>query len=326
MAKFMPEDQQIPAAITLSACPVCKGADHRPVSRPLFGIGQDIFSSFWNELGLVRCRSCSLVFVNPRPNQAALNQFYSSKSYICHNHTYGAEARFLTQHAQIINALLCRQISSPQPELLDYGCGGGYLLHYLSKLGWSVYGYDIGQRALDTSRSHGLKVTNSREELLQRTYDAVTLCHSFEHVSDPEELLGFLKRLIKPGGVLLIEVPNALSLRAILSCPFFVRHAHFDERYRAFPIHLFHYMPKTLQRALIVNGYKPVKVTTTSIGLPHLLREVDEDATSEKPAEEAPTSIIAKSAIWKRIIKSALFNSLLGDSLIIISKPANHAL
>lgn len=101
-------------------------------------------------------------------------------------------------------------------DVLDYGCGGGELLERLARLGHRTVGLDFDEKALAACRSRGLKVhpASDLSALGAETFDVVTCMNVIEHVPDPGALLRDLARTLKPGGLLLIETPNATSCLA----------------------------------------------------------------------------------------------------------------
>jgi predicted SAM-dependent methyltransferase len=82
-----------------------------------------------------------------------------------------------------------------------------------------------------------------------RHFDVVRLSHVLEHLPSPRKSLGKVHRLLRPGGLLWVEVPNAASLERRL----FHRHwCHWD-----LPRHLYHFTPTTLVRLLRDTGFRP---------------------------------------------------------------------
>ena len=92
------------------------------------------------------------------------------------------------------------------------------------------------------------------------TYDAVVLWHVAEHLRTPEQTVRGIARLLRPGGVLLIAVPNFGSPEARIGRAGWF---HLDV-----PRHLVHFTPSTLTAILAAAGFRPVKVT-------HLVPEYD---------------------------------------------------
>jgi 2-polyprenyl-3-methyl-5-hydroxy-6-metoxy-1,4-benzoquinol methylase len=128
-------------------------------------------------------------------------------------------------------------------RVLDVGCGRGEMLAALQRKGADVYGTQISAPA---ARVAGRLIGRDRVfvgELADARYDAasfdcVTICHVLEHVADPLAVLREVTRLLKPGGLLYVEVPNAGGLAA----------RAFSHAWLAYdvPNHLYHFTPRTL--------------------------------------------------------------------------------
>jgi SAM-dependent methyltransferase len=261
--------------------------------------------------GLERCRECGLVFTNPRPSDAVLETFYSTPGYKPHE---GGES----QASATIFYLLAR-IALHHPGLnssgtfLDFGCGGGALLGEAARLGWRVNGYDISPQAIQTCRAKGLEVQGDLSRI-PSSMDAILMCHSLEHISDFTGTLTAVVQALRPDtGRLFVAVPNARSLRAILSPPMLSRYAGVNERYSAFPIHLSYFSARSLKRLLAGYGLECVAQETYAFGIDSYFRVWD-DIKSGGPAS-AEVNKHRSSAI-KRRIKSAFFGSGLGENLL----------
>ena len=186
-------------------------------------------------------------------------------------------------------------------------------------------GYDVGEQAIQNCRKNQLPVTNSMADLPRGSFDVIVLGHVFEHIEDPGALLESLKNLLSPCGMLLIEVPNARSLRARLSPPVFSRHLGFDERYRAFPIHLWYFSSASLPRLLRRHGLEPVLVTTSGIGLEELIikSESSQDHVSADGGRTLDNSRASRRPALrpiKHVLKSVFFRMGFGENLVIVSR------
>jgi len=161
-----------------------------------------------------------------------------------------------------------RYIVNAVPEghvnFVDVGCAGGlFLLAAQSIDGYhcgvaprfNVRGISIDPRERnETERNVGCPVLFPDQAASEWAgwADAVTLMNVLEHVSAPFELLAQLKRILKPGGLLLVDVPNnaVVSLRGRL----LHRWSELD-----LGEHINHFVPSTLDRLLLRSGFSPAK-------------------------------------------------------------------
>lgn len=103
-----------------------------------------------------------------------------------------------------------------QGAILDIGCGNGAFLRSFKNQypAWHLYGFEQNDRHQeDVRRVPGLKdfFSGSLEGLGELKFDLITLIHVFEHVQRPRPFLNKVRSLLKPGGLLLIQVPNVLA-------------------------------------------------------------------------------------------------------------------
>jgi len=100
-------------------------------------------------------------------------------------------------------------------RLLDIGAGSGWLVENMNALGWNAQGLDVDPVAVSNARERGLNFHQGSvadQHYSEATFDAVTLCHSIEHVSDPVALVTECLRIVKPGGQVIMVTPNTDSL------------------------------------------------------------------------------------------------------------------
>jgi SAM-dependent methyltransferase len=319
----------------LQCCPCCGSQRLDELPTPGHWIGRDVFSEVDEHLKLERCTSCSLAFVNPRPSSELLARFYSGMDYDCHaandNDSTRSKAEFV---------LAAIEAHTPAGRrLLDFGTGGGWLLRRAKERSWFAVGYDVGARSVRVCREQGLFVTGDLDSLAAGSFDAVLLHHVLEHLTDPQQTLERIARLMAPGAHIFIEVPNAQSLRARLSPPMLSRHAGLDERYRAFPIHLLYFSPKALDVLLDRSGFQLQSLTTHGFGLDELLfRENEPDNAyttapiprllnvkrkhrSRASRVQHALSRVKRGTIQKvkTRVKDELFSRLLGESLFAVA-------
>lgn len=96
-------------------------------------------------------------------------------------------------------------------KVLDYGCGSGYGTHMLSQVAENVTGADISEEAVDFARKE-FHSTNLRfmkiAELGNEKFDIITSFQVIEHVPNDYEYTDKLKKLLNPGGILIVSTPD----------------------------------------------------------------------------------------------------------------------
>ncbi len=107
---------------------------------------------------------------------------------------------------------------------LDAGCGTGTLSRSLAQHGCTVLGVDASMEMLDTART--LAAEHSRRDLLRfdavssiarlpapdRSFDGILCSSVLEYVPDVRACLAEFSRVLRPGGILLVSVPNGSSV------------------------------------------------------------------------------------------------------------------
>jgi 2-polyprenyl-3-methyl-5-hydroxy-6-metoxy-1,4-benzoquinol methylase len=149
----------------------------------------------------------------------------------------------------------------PRGRLLDVGCGGGKALKYLRELGWDAEGLDADPEAVANARSKGLEVrTGALADLKypDDSFDAITMNHVIEHVPDPVALIAECRRLLKPGGRIVMATPNAAGAGSRAYGP--------DWRGLEPPRHHQVFSPVSLRRLGEKAGFSGVRVFSTVRG------------------------------------------------------------
>ncbi len=134
---------------------------------------------------------------------------------------YGSRHPFL---AARMMGLRARKLPPCRPgaRLLDIGCGRGDFLLACRQRGWTVTGVEQSQSpAMAAAVASGIDVYGPEEldRLPTGGFDVVTLWHVLEHLADPRATLATVRRLLRPNGAVLIEVPNFGSWQARLGGP-----------------------------------------------------------------------------------------------------------
>lgn len=168
-------------------------------------------------LNVYLCRRCALIYCDPYMTIESAGTFY--RDY--YRDLYEGESvrtvagRFAIQNSEgrdIFNFLKERIGMAGIKSVFEMGCAAGGLLEVFRDASFEVTGIDFDDRYLDFGRARGLRLINSSLEKYIETanekYDLVIVCHVFEHMHDPTGVLGLIKKILSPRGVLFIEVPN----------------------------------------------------------------------------------------------------------------------
>ena len=106
---------------------------------------------------------------------------------------------FIKKHAQIGS------------KLFDFGCGSGYLVGELQRLGYDAYGVDFEKEAIDYGLNEGVRnlklATGEKIDYPDATFDTVTAFDVIEHIENEKPVIAELVRILKPGGKIIITVP-----------------------------------------------------------------------------------------------------------------------
>jgi len=136
-----------------------------------------------------------------------------------------------------------------RPRVLDAGAGGGRLVAALLAAGLNATGIEPSARGVERAAAAGIPVTRAAVEGHEDSgLDAVVLWHVLEHLGDPPAALARARSWLRPGGVLLVGVPNVASLQARIAGP---RWFHFDA-----PRHRTHFTPAGLGAAFTGAGFE----------------------------------------------------------------------
>jgi 2-polyprenyl-3-methyl-5-hydroxy-6-metoxy-1,4-benzoquinol methylase len=185
----------------------------------------------------LRCLGCGAVFLDPMPDMATIAGFYPSDYGIYDDDRRDRRISPLRRAIlatskgydhlrpalpmRIVAGLLSRFMRTATPEyvqggrMLDVGCGNGRYLSTMRKLGWQVQGVEFSEDGVRVCRKAELPVHHgdlASAGFPDASFDLITVRHVIEHIPEPHPFMAELSRILKPGGLLVIETPNGDAL------------------------------------------------------------------------------------------------------------------
>ena len=259
------------SAETVSGAEICRccGA---PLARHAAIESVDRLSGVPGEFNVRVCTGCGSGTTFPKVTESELGAFYAG-DYNPHEEWVPPRGllsaisslirRFVSNRA--LRTLPLSRLAGREGDALDVGCGRGDLGALLIANGWRMTGVEPSPEACAIARKQGLDAlagTLGTVDLGGRSFDAITFQHSLEHVVDPAADMSIVAARLKPGGLLLVSVPNFGSLQARL---FRGRWFNLD-----LPRHRFHYTAEGLRALARSAGLAVESLSTSSspVGLP----------------------------------------------------------
>ena len=246
------EHGRIPAELLAArSCPTCGSSDAAPE------LSKD-------HMAIVRCRVCDLVYTNPIFDEHHYREMYGSQDYQGimrdlgeQSHAYRVD-RFGTERVTLMERQI-ENASSPV-RYLDVGCSTGFVVEAAHQRGWAATGIDLNPSAIAFGRGRGLDLhvaALADVSFEPGSFDAVSLFDVLEHLTTPADIVRQCSRLLKPGGILFLYVPNWDSASRLLMNG----EAHF-----IWPTHhLNYYTPTTIHDFLSRCGLDVASLTTEGL-------------------------------------------------------------
>lgn len=212
------------------SCLFCHSENRRLISK------EDVFS-------VCECLDCGLVYVNPQPSDDDIQRFYDAM-YETQPQTFPKErsSRYVEKHI----ARTLQQLMPQGGDLLEIGCGFGFLLERLANTRWRCSAIEPATLAVEHVREN-LPFVNIKRgdiysvEIAPESQDCVVAIAVLEHLKDPRRALQKMLSCLRPGGILVVQVPYVspyLKMKKVLP---------FIPIYMEAPRHLIDFSPGTLR-------------------------------------------------------------------------------
>lgn len=322
-------------------CPLCGAQDETPFLSAPAEPNEAVYH-------LVQCRSCDMVYMNPRPDEQSIAQFYPD-DYEAYCQAVPEQNGPVRQIKSYLQGLVRRrrlgyapplrrpmekalawlvspwcgpdpnsQTSLPyfgQGRLLDYGCGAGAFAVRMRQRGWTVTGMDFSALAASQARRlHGLDVitgTLPHPAVRPESFDLISMGAVLEHVHWPHRLIDAAVTALRPGGILAVSVPNI--------CSWGFRFFGEDWWPLELPRHLLHFSPATLARLMASHGLEIVEMRRQKRGS-WMRRSIDRSFRPGRPFAGNCFCNLFRSRLVDKLLTS--WSGWVGhpDSLLVLAR------
>lgn len=217
-------------------------------------------------INIVKCTKCGLMYQNPRVSQNLVNEETNRKDYykIYEKIAQDQEKFFRNRFETVLKGI-------PTGKVLDVGCGTGGFLKVAKDLGWDVYGVEVSSLAAHASIDKlGIGITEGTVEEANypnEYFDLVNMSHVLEHMPNPLKTLKEIKRITKPPGYLLIEVPNEKNFKIRNFLLNLFLHSGTGEKFAPRNYHLYLFTKDTLASLIDKSGFKLLLIEEEGFGV-----------------------------------------------------------
>jgi 2-polyprenyl-3-methyl-5-hydroxy-6-metoxy-1,4-benzoquinol methylase len=249
-------DQTARPAVELerAPCEICGADMPQPVAARadlLFG-GPTVYT-------MCRCGSCGVLYQHPRPTAATIGNLYPpDTSYPSYRKAVQAEPLLKRIDRRYGLAKRCRLVTRHHApgRLLDVGCAtGDFISEMRRQPGWEIVGVEPGPSAARyAAATTGVPVVRgvlNDASFADGSFDVVTMWDVLEHVYQPRAVIAEAARLLRPGGLLIVNHPNTESVDRALFGRLWVGYE--------LPRHLYLFPPELLRSLVAEHGLREVE-------------------------------------------------------------------
>lgn len=209
------------------------------------------------KFSLVRCKSCGLIYINPRLSAKDLSQLYGDNYFLNYSDTNlsAHKMRQKTFRGEIIELERLVKKAGINRKILDVGCSGGFFLAGLDD-SWDKYGVEINPHAVKYAKEYfHLNVAEGKLSEMNfpaSSFDVIKMRGVIEHLSDPAGELRESYKLLSKGGIVGINTMNMDSICARI----------YKEKFRLVSPtqHIYYFSTKTLAHMLEKIGFKIIRI------------------------------------------------------------------
>lgn len=234
-------------------CPICNGSELIQVAQ---------IDRYLLPVSTAICKQCGFMFTNSVMREEDYTNFYIN--YYRELYTNSAHVtKYFFEHqlktGERIYKYLSNFLDLKSKKIVEIGAGAGGILKAFENKGIEVEGCDFGEEYLSYGRGKNLNlIYGDISKIADKSADVVIYCHVLEHILDLDHEFENIKRILKPGGLVYVEVPGIYFIHYTYRGNFlkFLQNAH-----------LYHFSRKTLSNLMKKNGFTALAVNEKIIGL-----------------------------------------------------------
>ena len=264
---------------------------------------------------IIRCLKCNHIQLFPIPTLIDEKKFYDENLQDKSINDIGSikRARRKMMPDNIRRYQFIKKIIPKKSRVLEIGSGHGFFLEIMKTNGFDIIGYDISKE----KRKYSKKITdvpvydiNINEKIpADNKFDIVVLFHTLEHITEPITLLKNIKKLLKPKGKILIEVPNSDDF-----------HLKLNKFYKEFyweRAHIHYFNPKILKNVIRKSGFKNIRIVGVQrYGIENFFHW----KLTNKPQMENPSYSLPMELNWiEKNYKKFLVDKLNCDTIMTVA-------
>ncbi|HYL66109.1 MAG TPA: class I SAM-dependent methyltransferase [Nitrosopumilaceae archaeon] len=203
---------------------------------------------------ILKCRKCSHVQLYPVPSPSEDKEFYDKDMQNKNIKFYGniEDHRRKSIDDTIRRVNFIRRFTPKNGKILEVGSGHGFFVELMRKKKYNITGIEISiekrMMSKKVTRAKILDIDINMQSPDIGNFDTIVMFHVLEHIADPISFLKNVKKLLKPKGKLIVEVPNYDDFQLEL-----------NKSYREFywqRAHLHYFTPKNLRCVFSFAGFK----------------------------------------------------------------------
>jgi len=236
---IVPLDAAGAALLTAAPCPVCDAKE---------GAARFRVEGWCSPV--ILCPDCGLGRFAELPSEAEISALYPDAYYGDPGRKFHPLLEWLVRRIGARHVHFLAGGLPPGSRVLDVGCGRGVILAALADLGLEAHGVELSEaaaRGADPRAQIRIAPSLAAAAYPEAFFDEVVIWHVLEHLRDPRGTLEEAHRVLRPGGRIVVAVPNLASAQARWAGAAWF---HLD-----LPRHLFHFPLPALRRLLARTGF-----------------------------------------------------------------------